>query len=665
MLLLGCHAQRKVPETAARPQPPALQLFEQAPSGLDSEPSFTDLSSLNQESAGSHGFVRAERGHFSDDRGTRLRFFGVNLTGVACLPERANASRLAKHLRKLGFNAVRLHAFDGPGALLTSDGQWSPEALARLDYFSAALKAEGIYFALSLHVAAPYVGLEGEALRRFPQGKLLDRFHEPFLQAQQDFARRLLGHENPHTGLAYAAEPALLYVQLSDEDTLLPSSAGDPDELPASFRTELTQSYATWLRERTAEGLRAPGPADQESSGGIPSFDAPAQAQGDIAEYLRGVELSHCRRLAEFVRGELGLRSMLVNSQANFGGLAGLLREAELSDFIDLHSLLGAQSGSQITREHGGELGVLASQRVFGKPFTVSEYGRAAGNEHQAESLPLLVGIAGLQDWDALFAYTYVDNRPSYEPRGVVGLYDIAGNSAKLAFVPMAAIAFRRGLVAPAAGASELLVPEQPRTLPFAENALPKLWQENGVSPALAAVHRLGITLRPGSGPPQATDALPLGATLGSDTSELLWQTDGPHARFSVDAPALKLVCGQILNSSIEFGDVSFTFAEFSGGFACTSLVSLDSQPVSQARRLLLTVLGRVQLGGPVSSAANPARAQLQYVPLTVRLPRGTWSVHALDAAGAVTRAVPVSNGVRSQFTTTFEGAALSYAITR
>ena len=65
-------------------------------------------------------------GHFVDDRGSRLRFFGVNLSGIACLPDRDTALRLARHFRKLGFNAVRLHGLDGPGVLLTADGQIAP-----------------------------------------------------------------------------------------------------------------------------------------------------------------------------------------------------------------------------------------------------------------------------------------------------------------------------------------------------------------------------------------------------------------------------------------------------------------------------------------------------------------------------------------------------------
>ncbi len=297
-LLLGCHAQQNFPGTALGPTAASaqLQLFEPVPARLDDQHSLTDLSFLNAEPAGAHGFVHAALGHFVDDRGSRLRFFGVNLSGIACLPDRETAPRLARHLRKLGFNAVRLHSLDGPGVLLANNGQFLPEALAQLDHFTAALKAEGIYFSLGLHASSGYPGLTGEAQQRFPHGKVLDRFHPPFLDAQRDFARQLLHHLNPETQLEYRAEPALLYLELNHEDTIFPSKAGSPDDVPPEFRAELAKGYAPWLAQRTAEGLRAPGPADEEAKAELPTFHGSPAARADYASTCAKTSKETCAR---------------------------------------------------------------------------------------------------------------------------------------------------------------------------------------------------------------------------------------------------------------------------------------------------------------------------------------------------------------------------------
>ena len=135
-MLIACRAQQNFPQHVyeiAKPQD-----FTPRDSKLDDQRTLTDLSTLNDEPAGAHGFVRAALGHFVDERASRLRFFGVNLSGVACLPDRDTAPRLARHFRKLGLNAVRLRGLDAPGVLLTNDGQLVPEALAQLDHFTAA-----------------------------------------------------------------------------------------------------------------------------------------------------------------------------------------------------------------------------------------------------------------------------------------------------------------------------------------------------------------------------------------------------------------------------------------------------------------------------------------------------------------------------------------------
>lgn len=666
-LLLGCHAEQNFPASALRP--PAnraqLQLFEPAHFELDDQHTLTDLAYLNSEPAGAHGFVRAALGHFVDDRGARLRFFGVNLSGVAGLPDHETALRLARHFRKLGFNAVRLQSLDAPGALLAADGQIAPEALERLDHFTAALKTQGIYFSFGLHAASGYPGLEADTKARFPRGQVVDRFHLPLLDAQRDFARRLLSHRNPETEHEYRAEPALLYVELNHEDTLFPSSAGSPDDLAGELRAELAKGYAPWLAERTAEGLRAPGPADEEAKAELPTFRGSPAARADYAQYLRERERQSVLALTKFVRGELGLQSMLINSQVSFGGLAGVLREAELSDFIDVHGYFTSLNQSQINAPDAGSLGRLASYRVFGKPFVVSEYGAAAPSDYSAELFPLLTGIAGLQDWDAVFAFAYADQKREYDPQRINGVFDLAGHPAKLAFLSTAAAGFRRGLVASGQTRIELSVPEQPSSLPYAEEALPLLWGEHGVPPAQAAVRQMGIALHAGAGDITAGTVPRVNGPLGSDTAELLWDAQGEHARFSIDAPALKAVCGFLSSSSLEFSGVSFEFPTFDPPFACASLLSLDDGPIASSRRLLFSVAGLARNVERSVAGTLKQIALAQYVPISVTLPRGPWQATALDAAGTPTHAIPVVHAGRSRISTEYRGAALAYAFTR
>ncbi len=98
-------------------QSPPVYLFSFDQDKLHGAP---DFSSLNQPlTPADRVFVRD--GHFftvgpdlrpgtADDR--RIRFFGMNLAFGANFPVKEDAPRIAKRLRRLGVNLVRLHHMD-------------------------------------------------------------------------------------------------------------------------------------------------------------------------------------------------------------------------------------------------------------------------------------------------------------------------------------------------------------------------------------------------------------------------------------------------------------------------------------------------------------------------------------------------------------------------
>ena len=67
------------------------------------------LAFLLDAPAGKDGFVRASDGHLLLPSGSRLRIWGVNITGKAALPSKDAAPLLAAHLARCGINCVRLH----------------------------------------------------------------------------------------------------------------------------------------------------------------------------------------------------------------------------------------------------------------------------------------------------------------------------------------------------------------------------------------------------------------------------------------------------------------------------------------------------------------------------------------------------------------------------
>ena len=236
-----------------------------------------DLSALNEKPAGRSGWLRAEGEALLDGAGRPVRLLGGNLTGGACFPDPAQAPALARSMARLGCNVVRLHFLDNQWhrdptefSLLTGANDpvrvgLNPGALARLDALIAALKAEGIRINLNLHVGRSYPG-SPEDLTKNSKG--IDQFMPDMIQALKDYARLLLTHVNPHTGLAYRDDPAVAILEISNEDSLM-LNPWWLDRLPAEPAAELDRRWRAWLRTRYPDNaaLRAAWGVDEGYTG--------------------------------------------------------------------------------------------------------------------------------------------------------------------------------------------------------------------------------------------------------------------------------------------------------------------------------------------------------------------------------------------------------------
>ncbi|HEV8246320.1 MAG TPA: hypothetical protein VGP93_11155, partial [Polyangiaceae bacterium] len=195
----ACHAEQHPRLVTAQPTSSRIETswFEPKLPRLGSEAPAIDLSELNRSAAGEGGFVTVQGGHFRDGLGQRLRIFGVNLSGASCFPAADDAVRWARLLRRWGLNAVRFQALDaGPpprGFLAQSGVGLDPGALDRLDRFVAELKSQGLYSVIVIKTLG-YPSLPPELERRYPGGRVLDRFDPKLLTELRERARVIMQH---------------------------------------------------------------------------------------------------------------------------------------------------------------------------------------------------------------------------------------------------------------------------------------------------------------------------------------------------------------------------------------------------------------------------------------------------------------------------------------
>jgi hypothetical protein len=191
--------------------------------------------------------------------GSRVRLFGVNLAFGANFPQEADAPKIAKRLRRFGVNLVRLHHMDSSPdrdpatarSLLTT-GPYptlNPVSVSRLRAFLDALKAEGIYADLNLHVGYTFRPSVDNvpALPQFPtQSKPLHIFYPRMVDLQCDYTRKVI------EALKLANDPVLGVVEINNESSLIYAwqTSQLDTYLQGEYRKELDVQWNAFLQKR-------------------------------------------------------------------------------------------------------------------------------------------------------------------------------------------------------------------------------------------------------------------------------------------------------------------------------------------------------------------------------------------------------------------------------
>lgn len=239
----------------------------------------TDVSFLNAKPAGTHGRIVAKNGHFYEAKTRkRVRFFGTNLAADAAFPTHADADRIAAHLAKMGVNIVRFHHMNNGWAVDTGGSIWrkgrrfieiDPAQLDKVDYFVAALKRHGIYSNMNLQVSREYTAEMGfdPSVSQIPNfQKKIDKVDERMIRLQQQYAKDLLDRRNPYTKLKYKDDPAVMVVEINNENSLFgwpgESAGAGISGFPEPFVGEVRDLWNAWLTKtyRDDAGLRKAWP---------------------------------------------------------------------------------------------------------------------------------------------------------------------------------------------------------------------------------------------------------------------------------------------------------------------------------------------------------------------------------------------------------------------
>lgn len=427
------------------------------PLELDIVPgSALDFSALGLQDApaGKHGWLKTNPdGTFFFERqpGKPVRFYGVNFCFSAHYITHEQSDRLADRLVRLGYNAVRLHHYEGE--LTTPESgrtSLNPEKLDQLDYLVAACIRRGIYVTTDLFVSRPVDVTEflpdSESSRRDTMNrfKVLAALHPGAYENWKAFARNLLQHVNPYTQRAYKDEPGLAWLALINEGNLgnYVNLAKDIPEYRAAWNRWLAGRYKD--RDGLAAAWGAVLKAEEDPARGTVTLDGSVHSQDlrgrDLVLFLAHVELDFLSRATAFLREELGSRALVTNMNG-WTNHATSQRVRSAMDYVDDHFYVDhprflEQSWRLPSRcpntspVAGGASGGrhLAFTRLFDKPFTVSEYNYSAPGRYRGVGGILTGALGAIQGWDAIWRFAYSHNRDNLFQPGKLDYFNMASD---------------------------------------------------------------------------------------------------------------------------------------------------------------------------------------------------------------------------------------------
>jgi hypothetical protein len=594
-----------------------------------------DLRYLNEKSAGENGYVAAKGDDFVDGKGRPVRFWAVNWVRESTSQSHDEIDYMAARMAKSGVNLVRFHQnlFDQNSSdALAIDKKYLDE----LHYCIAALKKQGIYTDISWYYVLGYGrkdktvhGLPGfEALKGDNHPPFALMFFEPRVQEMwKAWSKAMLETPNPYDGMPIAKDPAVMIVEVTNEDNLL-FHTFNPDTIPMVYWAKLEKRFGEWLatkygsldkafarfpgqkcgRDDAAAGVAELMTAWNMSGDGALKFgEDKKKRMEDQVEFLAGVQRGWFQQARAWLKKDLGYGGLVTASNwftADDRYLDGIERWTyQACDVIDRHGYFGH-----------GEVGVGGSFRIesalfapnhspipvvqeSGFPHTQTEINWNKPNPRTAEMAYLCSTYGSLQGMDAWYFFccgsTYWNSITSSIPVVVPSIL----------CQPAYALQFRRHDVREAPAVVHQVLPLEQQfayagCTKFGENtdqsARGAGQDANGaVDPLAPFVGRVTRTVAPGKDirkddvakSEDLTTYIDHGArTARSITGECL--IDCANGVSTVNAPRSQGACGFLAKvGRFALGDVTI---ESKNEYGTVHVIALDDQPLKSSKRMLV-----------------------------------------------------------------------------
>ncbi len=666
-------------------------------------PSVISMNEWLDKPAGIHGGVRMVGDHFEFEDKTPVKFWGVDLSyGGGCAPEKKTAEFTAARFAKYGVNGVRLHKFSYPTdqmgiGELNDATQMTPEGLDRLDYFSAQLKSNGVYFGWShtfgFHVCPGNRSqlVAYDEIERNLKGNTYGfiNFAEDVQDLMIEMVVNLLQHRNPYTGRTYAQEPALSFIELQNEDDIFFFTSEKAFAACPTYRKLFTARFCDWLLAKygseskfqqawsgglkPGESLAAKSIEPQTNPWFFSDAHLPGQTGGtrqrllDSAAWLHETQNRFYSRFVKAIR-DAGYKGPLCGSPWQAPAMLPHyynLQSDALVGYIDRHNYFGGGLFDSMLAQPGSGYFSSGLQQVANRPFGLSEWIDVYPSLYSAEGPAIVAAYGlGLQGWDASYEFQSqaaprtFDDRVGWPPWGVWE----ADVPTQLGQYPALTRMLYRGDVQESQIISTRRVSRE--ELDTGRFSFSDTVAQQGdtkafggsVPPESLAAGRVVVEFTDQPQPSSFPDLAKYrtGTAIHSSTGQLVWDTAG-QGFFTVNTPGTKAVVGFAEGKEFRLGEVTIQLA---CPYASLFLTALNKNAtLANAKSAFLCAVARNSNSGfkyfvidsrTLDNGHGPILLEPVKATLTFSS-RSVAAVNALDHDGRRTgRSLPVTDG---QFT--------------
>ncbi|MFG0250714.1 MAG: carbohydrate binding domain-containing protein [Phycisphaeraceae bacterium JB051] len=434
----------------------------------------------------------------------------------------------------------------------------------------------------------------------------------------------------------------------------------DPGHTRLTFKMGQTDSDI-WLDDvAITPGSKGIGLLDGESLAKanvhIPTAFSDQQRK-DWLSFLVDLEAQFAREMRSYLKDDLGVKAMIIDSQINWGGMAGYEREKHM-DYADVHTYWQhprfpgkswdrgnwtIENSSLINTWAQGKTGTLdklAILRMMDRPYSVSEYDHSAPSEYNSECMPLLATVAATQDWDAIYSFEYGPWDKAKDQNRISQFFDHGSHPAKITFYPAAAVIFREGALNPIPSEGVLQLADQAF---LQADRVQDAWRQTDASLKAKDVLSKRMGMQYATSPSQTKmrydEMVPARLTTGEPQ---IRNVDGGGI-FTAFSDHASVIAGQIGGQTTQSGAVQIQCPTFEKNFGTLTLTAMDQNKIANSKSLLLTAVaqGRNQNmiwnehhnslsknwgNGPTQVLAVPGKVTIQ----TTQIKK----VYALDQTG-------------------------------